>query len=297
MKYAFFDNKDKKNSIAYNKAIGFFNLIRDEIKNCHELYGEDDGKILENYYINIKKDDFYYNYIRHYYAMRLIELIKYVKKNKKILDVGCGTGTEAIFCGILGGKVIGIDIAKSRINVAKKRHEYFENMLKIKIDVEFRKENVFKHSGMYDLIWVNEAISHIVPIEKFFNMCYSFLKYRGNIIIADSNKINPINYFQAKKEQKKWGGIFSTITDKTTGKKIPIAVERIYPIPTIKYLLSKRFKIIKVFPFGYFPFFIFNKFKHFCRKIEKKVLVKIPFLNLLSVSYVIICSKIKEKNY
>lgn len=289
--------RDKKNSLAYNKTENFFNFIRNEIKNSNRLYGKEDAVKLKDYYPNIQDKKPYFRYIRHYYALRVMHLIRNIKKNKKILDVGCGTGSEAILCGIFGGKVTGIDIDGHRINIAKKRVKYFEHLLEIKIDIDFFIENVFEHSGKYDLVWVNEAISHITPIEKFLKICHSFLNVDGKLIIADSNKINPYSYIHSKKEQKKARGIYVTKFNSKTGKQIPYAVERIFSIPNIKNLLSKRFRVIKLFPFGYFPFFIFNKFENLCKKVERNFLGKVPLLNIISVSYITICVKHIEKNF
>lgn len=51
------------------------------------------------------------------------ELIEFVKKNEpcSALDVGCGTGTDAIFLAQNGFEVTGIDIAKAAIKRAKNK--------------------------------------------------------------------------------------------------------------------------------------------------------------------------------
>ena len=114
---------DEKFLNAYNKALYFCFLVRDEIKNSSRLYGEEDAKILKEWYKTLTD---HFKFRSHYYALRVIHLFKNVKKGRKILDAGCGLGTEAILCGILGGKVTGIDIQEKRINLAKKRLIYYE---------------------------------------------------------------------------------------------------------------------------------------------------------------------------
>lgn len=46
---------------------------------------------------------------------------KYKVEDRSILDLGCGTGRNVNYLGELGNKVIGIEISKTAINLAKER--------------------------------------------------------------------------------------------------------------------------------------------------------------------------------
>lgn len=283
--------QDKRVSQAYQKALYFFNLIWEDIQNSDKLYGKEDAIALKRYYSYIKKETAYFNYIQHRYAERVKYLIINVKKNIKILDAGCGTGSEAILSGILGGNVFGVDFDKKRLNIANKRVKNFENKLKMKINVKFYSQNILKHSDNYDLIWVNEAISHINPTEDFLKISFNNLNSRGKLIIADANKINPYMFYLSKMEQKKYKGIYRIKKDSITGEQISYAIERIFTITHIKNLLSKRFKSIEIYPIGYVPFQIFKLLPKICKELEQKFLRKAPLINLISTGYIIICTK------
>ena len=277
----------------YQKALSFYNLIRDEIKNSTPLYGKEDAETLRNYYPNILTNEIYYNYIRQHYASRIIPLIENIRSNSEILDVGCGTGSESILCGFLGRKVLGIDISKERIKLAKKRIKYFENKLNTKIDAKFSLKNIFKHIGKYDIIWANEAIQHIAPLNEFLKISYENLKVGGRLIIADQNRLNPYAYLLSKKAQKKNCGLYITKKQPNTGEIIHYAIERIFTILEIKNILFKFYKKVDIYPFTYFPFFIFKNFSNFCMKIEQNFLKKIPIINLFSLGYVIVSTKVE----
>ena len=286
---------DQKLLDAYYKALSFCNLIKDELSMSSKIYGEDDAESLKQaFHILLKRRD-YFEFYKYIYASRIMHLIRNIQKDSKILDAGCGIGTEAILCGILGGNAIGVDISR-RLDFARKRIKFYENKSKNKIKVKFYKQNILKHSGEYDLIWVSEAISHISPVGTFFKRCFNNLKIGGKLIIADGNFLNPYTYFLSKKAQKKGGGVYTTKKDPITGEDILYARERYFSIIAIKNILTKNFNVDDLYPFGYFPYYIFNKFKKTCRKIEDKFLRKVPILRLLSGSYVIICSKINN-NY
>ena len=57
---------------------------------------------------------------------------KYQVENKKILDLGCGTGRNSNYLAELGNKVIGIEISRSALLIAKAR------ALEISLDVDYR---------------------------------------------------------------------------------------------------------------------------------------------------------------
>lgn len=103
--------KDKANLLKMNKLIlHFFNLIREELKFSEKLYGKKNGNMLKKYYSNIRRGEHYFKFAQHHYSEKVIHLIKNVSKGRKILDAGCGVGSESILCGILGGSVVGVDL-------------------------------------------------------------------------------------------------------------------------------------------------------------------------------------------
>ena len=75
-------------------------------------------------------------------------------KGKKVLEVGCGIGTDAINFARAGANVTAIDYSSKSLEVAKKRAEVFG------LDISFYRADA-------------ENISEIVPIEEY-DLVYSF---------------------------------------------------------------------------------------------------------------------------
>ena len=281
-----------------NKKVSFFlKLLRVELKNCEEIYGTEGSRPLKRYYKTFQKPGKFFDYAQFYYIRRIMPLIKYIKTGKKILDAGCGLGTESILFCFHGANVVGVDIRDDRIKTAKLRVKYFEKKLDIHIDVKFNFENILNHYGQYDIIWLNEAISHINPLDKLIYLCYENLNNDGKLIIADANKLNPIIYYRSKLEQYRYGGKIKTfpIKDPNTNKEISYAVERIFSIPMIKLLLSNLFKVLEVYPIGYFPYFMFKFFPRLSKYFEN-IFSNIPIVKLLSGIYCIVLKKKKIEN-
>jgi len=274
------------------KISQFLRYLRNEIENCDEIYGKEISGSLKAYYTMYRKKGKAFDFAQFYYKKRVTPLVKNIYSGLAILDAGCGVGTESILFSSFGGKVTGVDIKESRIETAKKRKEYFEKKLNTHLEIQFKFENIMNHSGKYDLIWINEAISHINPLNKFINRCYKNLNPNGKLVIVDANKTNPIVYRNSKLDQKRSGGIIKTfsVRDPKTNKEISYAVERVFHIPSIKSILSKLFDVKEVDTFGYIPYFLFRFFPEFFKILENQI-SKLPIIKNLSGIYSLVCVK------
>lgn len=274
------------------KISHFLTHLREELKDCEEIYGEEDSGSLGGYYTTFQKSGKAFDFGQFYYKKRVSPIIKNIKKGVKILDAGCGVGTETILFSSFGAKVTGVDIRGGRIETAKKRIKYFEKTLNTPLEIQFKHENILKHVGKYDIIWANEAVSHINPLPTFLNMCHQNLNKNGILIIVDANKSNPIVYYNSKLEQKKYGGLITFLDEKDpkTKEKVSYAVERVFNIPSIKSILSNLFDVKEVNSFGYIPFSLFKLYPPLFKKIENQ-LSKIPLINYFSGIYSLICIK------
>ncbi|MFX1239542.1 MAG: class I SAM-dependent methyltransferase [Promethearchaeota archaeon] len=279
------------NNITKKITSRFFNSILDEVKSSNAIYSPKIAKMLNMYYPYFRDNKIIdHGYDAFYYTTRTSYFLNHLKKGDKILDVGCGTGSEAILFALCGGIVDAIDLSKDRLETARQRKAYYEKKHKTSLNINLEMKNVLKHEGTYDLIWVNEAISHIAPISEFIEMCHKNLISGGKLIISDANNLNPIIFMRNKSAQKDWGAIYRKEKHPITGETYIYAMERCFTIPAIKKILSTKFKINAVYPVGYFPPFVFNRFKKSCVLLEK-IVRTLPLVRLLSGVYVIVCSK------
>ena len=127
-------------------------------------------QIFERYYSSYIKT--FSSYIKKNYNLQTLEVCKYINKNVKILEIGAGCGTEAIWFAMQGAKVLSIDINQDRIFVANSRKKVIEEIIESKLDVEFKYCSIFDlkneyHNG-FDIIWMEQAFHHIEPRDDFF---------------------------------------------------------------------------------------------------------------------------------
>ncbi len=139
------------------------------------------------------------------YAQRLGPLLYELRnspENIKILDAGCGYGTEAILFSLFGKEVTGVELVKKRADLATSRMEFYQSLSNKKIKLNFINSHILRfldNSCKFDIIWAMEAISHIYPLEELLEKAYDKLNRNGKLIISDPNKINPLALFRSIK--------------------------------------------------------------------------------------------------
>ena len=112
---------------------------------------------------------------------------KYVKKDAKILDLGCGTGRTTINLYKIGYiNIIGIDNAKKQLKIAK---DYIKkNNLPISFINCNAKRLPFKNQSFDIAFFSFNGLMTIKKKEKVFDEIYRILKKDGLFIFTAHNK-------------------------------------------------------------------------------------------------------------
>ena len=110
-------------------------------------------------------------------------------KGKKVLDVGCGTGSLSYYIAQEGANLIGIDLSENLI-------EYCEEQSKnLGLSIEFRVMNAqipdFEENS-FDIILGSRIIHHLPDVDLFFTVCKRLLKKNGFIAFIEPLKKNPV---------------------------------------------------------------------------------------------------------
>lgn len=148
-------------------------------------------KTFNNYYASYTKN--FSPYLRNHYRNQTKEVSKIIRPGMKILEVGCGCGTETLFFAYKGAKVLGIDISVDRLKTAKNRKSVAEDHFDKKIDATFDNKNIFDFEGCkFDIIFMEQAFHHIEPRALLPEKIFSLLEPGGSLIISEANALNPL---------------------------------------------------------------------------------------------------------
>jgi len=138
-------------------------------------------------------------YIMHQYKQQSKELMEYIEQNPtlKVLEIGCGCGTESLWMALHGINVTSIDINEERLSVANERKQLLEDSLGKTLPVEFHLQSILEMEEIeFDVIWMEQTFHHLEPREEVLSTLYKLLKKGGKIIISDTNALNPLVQLQ-----------------------------------------------------------------------------------------------------
>ena len=145
------------------------------------------------------------------------ELVRILKESKivkcKVLDIGCGAGTNSIYLAEEGFDVTGVDISSTAIKIAKKRAK--EARVKVRFSVgnaynlKFPKDN-------FDFIFDRGCFHHIPPElrDAYVKQNKSLLKDKGKYYLhafSDSNNWQQENLFSIERIDSYFGKYFKIL--------------------------------------------------------------------------------------
>jgi ubiquinone biosynthesis O-methyltransferase len=111
---------------------------------------------------------------------KILELVGKVK-NKKILDIGCGSGFLAKEIREMGAqKVVGIDISNEAIKEAAK-------VLDEAMVLDLQTEKLECQDNYFDIIIIAEILEHVLYPENILKEAKRLLKDGGHIVISTPN--------------------------------------------------------------------------------------------------------------
>jgi len=124
---------------------------------------------------------------------------------KKILEIGCGLGVNAIIMGLSGAEVVGIDVAPRRLETVSEivevnEIEHISLLCASGEDLPFADES-------FDIVYANAVTIHMNK-EKAIQEFYRVLKPGGKVILCEPMKYHPlVNLYRFTLAPREWRDI------------------------------------------------------------------------------------------
>lgn len=150
-----------------------------------------DQLIFDTYYSSYRKC--FSKYLRRHYTRQTAPALSLIEKGARILEIGCGCGTESLWFAMQGASVVGVDLNESRLSVARARARYLKEQLGTQLDVEFINASFFElgYAESFDLIWMEQAFHHVEPRKHVPAKINQMLRAGGYVVISEANGWNP----------------------------------------------------------------------------------------------------------
>lgn len=129
-----------------------------------------------------------YHFDKLHYLLRLIPFEAY--GGRRVLDVGCGAGTDLIRFAKHGARVTGVDIADSAIQLA--RLNVRQQQLEANLLVADGELLPFA-DGVFDLVYAHGVVQYTADARRLVEESRRVLKPRGQAIFQAYNRFSWLN--------------------------------------------------------------------------------------------------------
>lgn len=221
-------------------------LIADVVENASNLDKLNLAE-LRRYYRGLVEKRPYHPFFRYNWQRRTEPVSKRIngrparKTPWRILDAGCGVGTESLYFANLRDDVAvtGADLNAARLAVAEARQQAWERRWQRPLPLQFRQKNIFEllSQQTFDLIWTMEAISHIDPAETFLEAAFASLEPGGQLVISDSHLLNTAMAWRILKMRRDVP--LRGQKALADGQQVSYAHERLFAVPQLSRLLHQ----------------------------------------------------------
>ncbi len=153
---------------------------------------DQDQQILEDYYASFRRS--FGPRMRRLYNEQVREVEGILKKRPglRLLEIGCGLGTESLWFALKGARVTGLDVRKDRITVARVRQKVVEEMLDQSLACTFEIASVLDYlAEPFDVVWLEQAFHHLEPRADVVPKLASLVVPGGYLVISEANALNP----------------------------------------------------------------------------------------------------------
>lgn len=168
-------------------------------------------KIYSQFHTNTKKQSRIITQNNFTYRIILNVLVKYLKPNQSVLDIGCGPGTIALWLADKVKRVDAIDISKQAISVAKESAALLDIKNVHFMQIEFPKD---APSGKYNLIILMEVLEHLTNDRKSLEAVYRLLDKDGLLILSTPSINAPMHKLGLAKDFDKKVGHLRRYSEK-----------------------------------------------------------------------------------
>ena len=150
-------------------------------------------------------------------------------KDKNVLEVGCGTGSDLIEFARKGAIVTGIDLSTKSIELAKRRLEIYQYVGGV---FEADAESLPFEDNTFDMVYSLGVLHHTPDTEKAISEIYRVLKPGGNVKVMLYHKYSLVSL-----QVKILYGLLKNI-DRLMAEHMESVGTKVYTVGEVRHMFS-----------------------------------------------------------
>lgn len=278
-----------KREHAYQKALAFHRRLQEEIDREQRDPVDGASRELLRYYRKIRSFPALRPFYERNWVRRLLPAIEMIDRpGMRVLDAGCGVGTEALLFAELGAEVTAVDLHPPRIEAARRRIERAGTVGR-RIELVCGDISRVSRPGRFDVVWSMESISHIDPPGRFVGAMRENLRSGGILVITDSNGLNP--WLRLAAFRGRGRRVYEERRDAKTGMPVRYANERLLTVTSLHRLLARAgFAVESTRLSVFIPPRLFARQPRLAERFEE-VIAAVPGPSLLGGVYAVVARR------
>ncbi|MDP6620872.1 MAG: class I SAM-dependent methyltransferase [Alphaproteobacteria bacterium] len=149
--------------------------------------------VLEEYYASFRRS--FGPRMRRLYGTQVREAENLVRAapGLRVLEVGCGLGSESLWLALQGARVTALDVRPDRLAAARTRQAVLEAALGRHLDLDFAATPLLEFEPEpFDLVWLEQTFHHLEPRDAVVPHLARLVAPGGYLAISEANALNPL---------------------------------------------------------------------------------------------------------
>ena len=131
------------------------------------------------------------------YAQRRAPAVEAIRRSERpvVFDAGCGFGSESYLFAALGAEVVAVDAEEEKIEIARARQPYFEELFGRRLTIRFETADLDIYTPPVQdlsLTWIASVLANIPRQDAFLERLYQATRPGGEVMVTDMNLLNPL---------------------------------------------------------------------------------------------------------
>ena len=170
----------------------FISVVPSELEDAG--YADEERKMLRSFTHGFGNSFSRHAYYRQAYCLHLKNAMTWTFSRwskPRILDIGCGTGGQAILFAANGASVVGLDLDELQLRTAEKRIAYYQGKLNTQLDIGLNTADVtecdFSSYGKFDVAYSHGCMARYLNAYDIFQRLDHALNPGGLVILKVCN--------------------------------------------------------------------------------------------------------------